>query len=537
MAKKRAHRKMQKRKQCNESDCTKEPCFGPLDGDRKSAMYCKTHIPKEELEKWENVVQKRCEGKTNDGHSCKKQPSFGVLNGDKGSAMYCKTHVPKGEHDKWENVVKKRCEGITSDGHACKKHPNFGPVGEGQRSARYCLGCIPVDDRDKWEDVVHKRCEGITSDGHACKTQPKFGPVDGDKKSARFCARCLPVEDRENWEDVVSKRCEGITTDGHVCKTQPRFGPVDGDKKSARFCARCLPVEDRENWEDVVSKRCEGITTDGLACKTQPHFGQVGGDKTARFCARCIPVEDRENWEDVVNKRCEAPDCAVRRSFGPLGGGSGSARFCQTHAPDSENWENVVDKRCAQQGCSTTVKVERYRGYCLPCFASLFPLEPVSRNYKTKERLVVQAVHAFLKRDFTHLEVTYDKQVVGGCSKRRPDIAVDVLTHVIIVECDEDGHNTESYCTCENKRMMQLFQDYGNRPFVLIRFNPDAYVNSHGLKIASCFSRTKTGLVKLVKAEMWTERLRVLQERLQVHLVNIPGSELSVEHLYYDGFH
>ncbi len=358
-----------------------------------------------------------------------------------------------------------------------------------------------------------------------CAKQCSFGPLGGSRTSARFCKTHIPKEG--NWEDVVNKRCEAPS-----CKTGPSYGPVGGGRGSARFCRTHAP--DLGNWEDVVSKRCEAP-----GCKVKPLYGPTGGRKSsARFCQTHAP--DLENWEDVRSKRCEGKNsdghaCKKRPTFGPVGGVSSSARFCKTHVPDLEHWENVVDKRCAQDGCSTLVK-EKYRGYCLHCFANLYPLEPVSRNYKTKERLVVQAVDAFLKHDFTHLEVTYDKQVSGGCSRRRPDIAVDVLTHVIIVECDEDGHNTEDHCTCENKRMMQLFQDYGNRPFVLIRFNPDAYVNSKGSKVASCFTRTKAGLVKVVLEHIWEERLRVLLERLRIHLEGTPEQEVTIEHLYYDGF-
>jgi len=61
----------------------------------------------------------------------------------------------------------------------------------------------------------------------------------------------------------------------------------------------------------------------------------------------------------------------------------------------------------------------------------------------------------------------FDKQT-GGCSKMRPDVFIDKFTHVVIIECDENQHKDTS---CENKRTMELFQDFGNRPIVFIRFN------------------------------------------------------------------
>lgn len=43
---------------------------------------------------------------------------------------------------------------------------------------------------------------------------------------------------------------------------------------------------------------------------------------------------------------------------------------------------------------------------------------------------------------------------------------------------------------------MEIFQDLGNRPLVVIRFNPDKYD-----KINSCFKLTKAGWLSLNKKE------------------------------------
>jgi hypothetical protein len=71
------------------------------------------------------------------------------------------------------------------------------------------------------------------------------------------------------------------------------------------------------------------------------------------------------------------------------------------------------------------------------------------------------------------------KQIDGGCSKRRPDLLYDMYTHVIIVENDENSHKTYDEI-CENKRMMQLFEDLGNRPIVFIRFDCGNYIKNGG---------------------------------------------------------
>ena len=52
------------------------------------------------------------------------------------------------------------------------------------------------------------------------------------------------------------------------------------------------------------------------------------------------------------------------------------------------------------------------------------------RNYKTKENCVVDKI-----RDaFPDLSWIADKKVQDGCSKRRPDLLLDLGSHVLIIE-------------------------------------------------------------------------------------------------------
>ena len=66
----------------------------------------------------------------------------------------------------------------------------------------------------------------------------------------------------------------------------------------------------------------------------------------------------------------------------------------------------------------------------------------------------------------------HDKRVEGGCSKRRPDLLLDLGSHIIIVEIDKNKHNDYD-CMCEHKRLMEISMDLSHRPIVFIRFNPD----------------------------------------------------------------
>ena len=137
----------------------------------------------------------------------------------------------------------------------------------------------------------------------------------------------------------------------------------------------------------------------------------------------------------------------------------------------------------------------------------------------------------FINEQFKHEVITFDKQT-GGCSRRRPDVYIDKFTHVVITECDENQHRDTS---CENKRMMELFQDFGNRPIVFIRFNPDSYINEENKKVLSSFKMHKKLDVAIIRdLKEWENRLNILKETIQHWLINIPEKEITYEYLFYD---
>ena len=68
-----------------------------------------------------------------------------------------------------------------------------------------------------------------------------------------------------------------------------------------------------------------------------------------------------------------------------------------------------------------------------------------------------------------------------------------------MVEVDENKHDTY-YCSCENKRIMQLSLDLGHRPIILIRFNPDQYY-SNGTKIKSLWHINAKGICVVGKSK------------------------------------
>ena len=187
---------------------------------------------------------------------------------------------------------------------------------------------------------------------------------------------------------------------------------------------------------------------------------------------------------------------------------------------------------CKSTYCET-IKHPKCDGYCMRCYIWVFPDNPISRNYKTKEYAVLE----FIRNNFSEYNWINNRVVDGGCSKKRPDILLDLLTHIIIIEIDENQHKT--YDNCELGRMTLLSEDLGFRPIIFIRFNPDMYINKDGIRVPSCWSIDKNGLSSVKKSKIieWSNRLETLKNKVN-SLLNIDDLNVTSlvinEYIFYD---
>jgi hypothetical protein len=206
-----------------------------------------------------------------------------------------------------------------------------------------------------------------------------------------------------------------------------------------------------------------------------------------------------------------------------------NALYCFQHKLD--NMINVKDKICITNLCYTQVK-DKYDGYCLYCYINIFPDKQLSRNYKTKEYSVVD----FVKNKYPNLNWISDKKISNGFSKRRPDLLLDLVYQIIIIEIDENQH-IDYDCSCENKRIMELSQDVGHRPIIFIRFNPDDY-KFNNVNITSCWSQNNKGIcvVKKSKEKEWNERLKSLENQINywINPNNKTNKTIETIQLFYD---
>ena len=192
---------------------------------------------------------------------------------------------------------------------------------------------------------------------------------------------------------------------------------------------------------------------------------------------------------------------------------------------------DIKHKLCKSSWCDTRV-TSKYEGHCLYCYINLFPDKQISRNYKTKEK----TINDYINDKFKDIDITADKRIYDGCSRRRPDIFIDIGYQIIIVEIDENQHKNYD-CSCENKRIMEISKDVGHRPIIFIRFNPDNY-EKNGNKIKSCWQINKLGIycINKTKINEWNERLKFLEETIRYWLnpINKTDKLIEVINLYYD---
>ena len=205
------------------------------------------------------------------------------------------------------------------------------------------------------------------------------------------------------------------------------------------------------------------------------------------------------------------------------------SEICEHNKRKSRCKECNGSALCKSSWCERC-SIKKYEGYCLNCFINIFPDRPNTRNYKTKEASVVQ----YILEKFPNFTWVADKKIQDGCSKKRPDLLLDLGDYLIITEIDENQH--ESYdCSCENKRLMELSQDVGHRPIVFIRFNPDEYYTNDG-KITSCWGINGNGIcaIKKSKQNEWTERLEALHSQIKYWSENKTEKTLEIVQLFYD---
>jgi len=429
------------------------------------------YCSKHKKENMINVKHSRCKDENCDSTS----PSFNYVTEKKG--IYCSTH-------KKENMINvyKKCQSEN-----CTIYPSYNY--QGKTKGIYCN----EHKKENMINVVNKKCLEEN-----CNTIPYFNLPD--KKTGIYCVK----HKKEKMIDVSSKKCKEEN-----CNKKPTYNLVN--EQSAIYCAE----HKKENMFNTkhsgkcIVKNCVNNSNYNLPrekplyCKDHSNESMINVNiKKSGIC---------------INENCNKYANYNLANNKPL--------YCKEHS--SKNMIDVNHKKCL---LCDTIANRKYKGYCFRCFMFTFPNEKLCKNYKIKENHMTD----FIKQEFKDQVMVFDK-TAGGCSLRRPDCYIDKFTHILVIECDENQHLEKKYTNCDTKRTMEIFQDFGNRPIIFIRFNPDKYINKKGEKIESCFRNQNQLNIPIIKSKKnWNLRLELLKRTISKWIIDIPEKEITYEYLFYD---
>ena len=236
------------------------------------------------------------------------------------------------------------------------------------------------------------------------------------------------------------------------------------------------------------------------------------------------------NKRKIVCKECHGSSICIHNK---------EKRYCIDCGGSAICIHNKLKTQCKICGGASLCKISmceskrlsKYDGHCAFCYYHIFPDKPNSRNYKTKERSVVE----FIIDTFPEYTWITDKTINDGCSNRRPDLLLDLGYQVIIVEIDETQHKSYEEI-CNNRRTMEISKDLDHRPIIFIRFNPDSYKDKNNKLINSCWKINKDGLCSLNNKNEWSIRLNKLKSTIEMWCNENNKSEktIKIEYLFYD---
>lgn len=447
-----------------------------------SAKFCAAH----RAEGMVNVINKLCAHIDDNGEGCLHRPSFNVAGG---KPLYCSLH----KTEDMTNSLEKRCEGKLDNGSVCGKVRIFNFLGK--KGGLFC-----ADHKEEgMVNVANKMCE-------ECGTVvPSFG-YPGTTKT--HCAQ----HKKEGMIDLKHNKCAESN-----CTKSPSYGEPG---QIATYCSD----HKLENMINVKHSKCEYTSSASGKCSKLSAFNYIGEIKT-RFCSE----HKLDLMINLTHKKCGYNNCTRRPLYNTML--ETKPVYCVLHKlPDMID---VSNKKCLSEWCVNRTYKPSNEGYCSFCFLHLFPDKPQVRNYKTKETTVIE----FIKSKFPHVTWITDRRVSDGCSKRRPDLFLDLGYQIVIIEIDENQH-VDYDCSCENKRLMEISQDVGHRNIIFIRFNPDQYFDKDTTKIPSCWTMNKHGILEVNKhnSKRWNDRLKALASQVQYWIDNKTDKMIESIQLFYDEY-
>tara|TARA_X000001036_G_scaffold225787_1_gene211257 strand:- start:163 stop:1017 length:855 start_codon:yes stop_codon:yes gene_type:complete len=248
--------------------------------------------------------------------------------------------------------------------------------------------------------------------------------------------------------------------------------------------------------------------------------------------------------------RCTHPGC-TKSAIAEKGG---VPLFCIEHGGGKRCAGGTDPETGVQHACGTGVAINsgnRYDGQCVRCFCFSHPNDPRAVNAKKWLNAKEQAVRELLEQGFPNYRWSFDRaygrsRVTGY--PLRPDAQTRRGRRVLIVEVDENSHESYECAKEREKEAIAVLHAGAGSTVVVLRFNPDDYTDFLGVKWPKCFKfndQSGTVVVDPAQRQQWEHRIAVLLWKISVYVdeahedymhevpAPLPGYAAHMEELFY----
>ena len=471
---------------------------------------------------------------------------------------YCSWH-------KFENMVNlqsyKECE--------CGNPASFGDTNYVKRNIRD-LGnkshCFKCKTDEMGQTSFHMLCIGAN-----CNNEAIYGNLID--RYPLYCEDCIKTRNKNNnLYDLGYKNqycyklgCSKKNTELTYAYIKNKNKKKSGKRKGIRHLIR-ISCENHKTNEmyDLTKSVClfencgkiatNGYTTNGQKrerCEEHSINNMVNLDNLPHNWVCIICLKDWRTYCPINEKKQKwCKSCAIKQNI-KFHDPSRKLCICNNAIPCFAEFKNGVQiseriycKKCRPPNSKNVkgLRCPSCKMFIVETKGKLCSVCSDTNKKKTKENEMVKYIINYIKtnkidvNEINDEKIIHDKIIVGGCSKYRPDLLVEVVVYherngetfpelmYYVFECDEDQHNSYDP-ECEMKRMFQIQQDLGCEYVKFIRYNPDIcwYID------------TVNGNGRKKKDETTTEeRLSAVMKEFEYNLKLKNHSHLSVSYLFYN---
>ena len=398
--------------------------------------------------------------------NCTSRPSYNLPTEKK--SLYCKEH----KKDNMIIVKNRQC-----NNENCNKQASYNISTE--NIPLYCKEHI----KENMIDIRSKRCLYEN-----CNRGPSYNlPTE---KTPLYCKE----HKQDNMVNVKSYKCLYEN-----CPKRPSYNIPT--KKTALYCKE----HKQDDMIDVKHKKCAYEN-----CTILPSFN-LPTEKTPLYCGE----HKQLSMINLGKKNCQKSKCKELAIFGFK---DKKPYFCINHRqPKMINL--VLENKCSILDCDdehtdiidnikycnkhipedALIKVKRLCKYCDIKEQSDYICNDCKKIQNKKEWAIVRYLRKAIDTKFEY----NSSKMLQGCSNKRPDIYFELNKHCVVVEIDENQHNSYED-TCECARINEIVNGIGGKSVIIIRYNPDVVKNKN--KVLTINQKDRIDLlVKTIKDEIIKE--------------------------------